>query len=102
MDWENSHLVLVKGRIIAASGSLPEKLQICAGWKEYVSRYKERGQFADPEIRKLLRMAGERALVVLDSFLNEKQDDSKKQEYLTELQSLCGLIFAKPEKEVAA
>lgn len=76
-------------------------VHLCEGWKQAVREYKAKHLFDDPAIRQLRHTAADRALVVIDEFIDAPEDSPEKAELNRELASLVHLLAAPPEAEAA-
>lgn len=74
-----------------------ETVKLCEGWKEAVRKHKANHLFDDPAVRKVRRLAADRALVVIDEFIAAPEGSELKAELNRELSSLVGLLAAPME-----
>jgi hypothetical protein len=80
-DWKNT-----KGMMPPAGAR-----NVCEGWKAEVQKLKAKGHYADPEIRKLRKIAAGSALVSLETFCDSK-DKEKKEEALGHMYDMMHLL----------
>lgn len=77
-----------------------EATHLCEGWKQAVRKYKAKGLFDDPAVRRIRRIAADRALEVIDLFLAAPEDSPEKAEYNRELKSLVELLATPAEDAI--
>jgi hypothetical protein len=78
-----------------------ETLKLCAGWKEAVRENKAKHLFDDPAVRRVRRLAADRALEVIEQFIAAPEGSPQKADLNRELGSLVYLLAAPPETEAA-
>lgn len=93
-NWEDANAML-------AAHLCGPGLELCEGWKAAVAENKAKHLFDDPGIRRVRRIAADRALVVIEEFIAAPEGSPEKAELNRELGSLVYLLAAPPEAEAA-